>query len=363
MQRCTKCTLPESYPWIEFDSNGTCNLCRNFQAYRYRGEDALQEIVSAFDPGGGNYDCIVPLSGGRDSSYVLAYVVDELKMRPLALSVDNGFMPDETRQNIANTVRILGVDHIYVSQRATMGTFTQTLRAWKHRPDPAMIAFLCNGCHGSIKGAIMKAARENDVHLIIGGGGEIAGSGGEPEKSFAEPLIRLRTNALSPRLSLVMGAVTRLLSNPRYLASPSVILSFLQEGYFRFWRTYPEALTVIGLFEFLEWNEDHIVSTIQSRLGWIGAKCWNTTWRADCKVHWLKEYLYKETLGFTKNDELLSGMVREGMISREEALARLRRTNELPEEFLAAFVGEHGIEFTQLREACSRWRKNQETQQ
>ena len=55
-------------------------------------------------------------------------------------------------------------------------------------------------------------------------------------------------------------------------------------------------------------------------------------------MHWLKKFLYKEMLGFTKNDEFFSDMVREEMITMEEALTRLREANKLPEGFLAGFV-------------------------
>ena len=99
-------------------------------------------------------------------------------------------------------------------------------------------------------------------------------------------------------------------------------------------------VTVIGLFDFLEWNEAHIVATIHRRLGWTKPSCWGTTWQADCKVHWLKKFLYKEMLGFTKNNELFSGMVREEMITMEKALTKLREANKLQEDFLAEVVAE-----------------------
>jgi len=88
-------------------------------------------------------------------------------------------------------------------------------------------------------------------------------------------------------------------------------------------------LTVIGLFDFLEWNEAHIIEGIRRRLGWTNSSYWNITWQADCKVHWLKKFLYKEMLGFTKNNELFSGMVKEEMITIEEALTKLREANKL----------------------------------
>ena len=55
-------------------------------------------------------------------TFLLTFV-NELKLRPFALTIDNGFMPHETMQNIDNTVRILGVKYMYVRQTATIGSF------------------------------------------------------------------------------------------------------------------------------------------------------------------------------------------------------------------------------------------------
>ena len=74
------------------------------------GETKRSRLIVSFRNGSGKHDCIALLSGGRDSSYVLAYV----KLRPFALTVNNRFMPYETMQNIDNAVRILGVKYMYV---------------------------------------------------------------------------------------------------------------------------------------------------------------------------------------------------------------------------------------------------------
>ena len=56
-----------------------------------------------------------------------------------------------------------------------------------------MIAFLCNGCQGFTKKAVMKAAHDNGADILIVGSGDLVGSKDEPEDSFAEPLLRLGT--------------------------------------------------------------------------------------------------------------------------------------------------------------------------
>jgi len=120
-------------------------------------------------------------------------------------------------------------------------------------------------------------------------------------------------------------------------------------------------LTLIGLFDFLEWNEAHVVATIRRRLGWTKPSYWNITWQADCKVHWFKKFLYKEMLGLPKNNELFSGMAREKMITIEEALTRLREDNKLLEDFLAEFVAEHDINSPDFAWAVSCGGKHEET--
>ena len=78
-------------------------------------------------------------------------------------------------------------------------------------------------------------------------------------------------------------------------------------------------------------------------------------------MHWLKKFLYKEMLDFTKNNELFSGMVREKMITMEEAPTRLREANKLQEDFLAEFVAEHDINLSDLAWAVSCGEKHERT--
>ena len=85
------------------------------------------------------------------------------------------------------------------------------------------------------------------------------------------------------------------------------------------------------------------------------------SWRSDCKVHLLRQYLYKETLGFTKNDELLSLMIRRNSITREEALRRAEFENDIPHDFVSAFVDELGLSCHDLDSSLEQYQKHRET--
>src|SRR5262245_25238832 len=113
--RCTRCALPETHETIVFDEYGVCNVCRQHDAKRYhidwtqRKRD-LDELVEHYR-GRYAYDCIVPFSGGKDSTFTLHYLVKEYGLKPLVVSFDHGFMRPQLRENTARTIRELGVAH------------------------------------------------------------------------------------------------------------------------------------------------------------------------------------------------------------------------------------------------------------
>jgi hypothetical protein len=358
LRRCSRCILPASYPRIVFDDEGICSYCAGSTEFSYRGnEEDLRRILAPFRRGG-KYDCIVALSGGRDSTYVAYYAVRKLGLSVLAVTCDNGFMPEQTYANIDKTVERLGIDHVHMKYDYVKDHARQFISSWMRNPSPAMIAFLCNGCLTGVRECLTEAALGHDVPLILGGGGGVVGQGGEPEQSFAETLLSLANadGRITHRLGMIAGFLTQLARNPAYLQFAS-LASFGREFLNRFWYGYDKALEVLGLFEFIAWDEDEVVNTVQGELQWDKPAYRKTTWRADCKIHFLKDHLYGATLGFTKNDELLSGMIREGMIARHEALERLRDDDHLSRQFLEEFLLELGIEPHDLDAALARYRK------
>ena len=110
MKRCTKCILPEGYPNITFDEKGECNYCKSHQKTNYLGESKLKEKLAKYKKSGGKYDCLVPVSGGKDSTYVLYQMSTVYKMRVLAFNYDNCLTHPQAQRNVRENVNSLGVD-------------------------------------------------------------------------------------------------------------------------------------------------------------------------------------------------------------------------------------------------------------
>ncbi|MFW6116911.1 MAG: hypothetical protein ACOC6F_04210 [bacterium] len=349
MDRCTRCVLPASYPGITFDEEGVCTYCRAHVRREYLGESRLREVVDRYRRSDGSYDCIVGLSGGRDSSYLLHYAVKELDLNVLAYTVDNGFIPDQTKLNIRRMTDLLDVDHITERQNYTRRCIRPFLRSWIRRPSAAMLSSMCVGCRMAMALGFLRKARDYEIPLLLTGGGE-------PEMSFATGFLTMNS-ADGKSNSLLAGYLREMRRNPAYLLSPAFVMTALAEYvcYFSNYSTvkrliYP-AQKYVPLFHYVEWDEEEIVSVITNELDWENYSHSQSTWRSDCKIGLLKNYLYGRTAGFTKHDELLSGMIREGMIDRPEALRRVANENVSSERFLVGFLGELGLDRDRLENA------------
>jgi N-acetyl sugar amidotransferase len=120
LQTCSYCVLDTSEPTITFDENGVCQYCNDYfeqskQVFHQLSDEEksvqLQKYVQLIkkDGEGKEYDCIIGLSGGVDSSYV-AYIVKNLGLRPLAVHLDNGWDAELAVKNIENICKKLDID-------------------------------------------------------------------------------------------------------------------------------------------------------------------------------------------------------------------------------------------------------------
>jgi hypothetical protein len=354
LNRCSRCILPDGYPGIDFDSDGVCSLCRSFEPGPSPvGESALSDTVSPYTGSGEKYDSIVAFSGGRDSSFILWYAVKRLGLRTLALFTDNGYAPAHTHRNLRRTSDILKVDLHIESYSSLKKTFPGMLRAWIRRPSAATVSLLCTGCSYGRRLKLPVTAQKYRIPLMIVGGGE-------PELSFAETL--LASGIPNPsRKDLLKGFLEEVQANPYLLLSPGRSSTILKEFALRYLER--RILRLLGIeypkrklfpYSYLGWNEKIIMDTITNELGWEKGEMCGTSWRSDCLIAPLKNYIYGNLLGFHKVNELLAGMVRIGQIDRETAMLRLPEESAIDPAFLDSFLRENGVSLAELDKAISR---------
>lgn len=118
-QRCTRCVMDTTDSLITFDENGVCDHCNNFdkkiKPYWRADENRIDELMKVAEKikqagKGQDYDCILGLSGGADSSYLAYIAVEVMHLRPLAYVVDTGWNLNVAVENIEKIVKGLNLD-------------------------------------------------------------------------------------------------------------------------------------------------------------------------------------------------------------------------------------------------------------
>src|SRR3990172_1602392 len=118
MRYCRLCVMPDTKPDLLLDAEGVCNACRSFEKRKLVDWDARkEELLRILDRyrsrDGSRWDCIVPVSGGKDSTYQVVRML-QMGMNPLCVTATTCDLSDIGRKNIEN-IKNLGVDYIEVS--------------------------------------------------------------------------------------------------------------------------------------------------------------------------------------------------------------------------------------------------------
>ncbi len=115
---CKKCVMPDTKPDLHLDDEGVCNACRSYENRKKvdwdsRHKELLQVVEKFRNRDGSNWDCIVPVSGGKDSTYQVVRLM-QLGLNPLCVTSTTCDQTKLGRQNLDN-LRRLGVDHVAIS--------------------------------------------------------------------------------------------------------------------------------------------------------------------------------------------------------------------------------------------------------
>ncbi|MEN6554387.1 MAG: hypothetical protein ABFC34_16060 [Methanobacterium sp.] len=345
MKRCSICVLPETTPNITFDDEGVCNYCHSYRKFHYKGEDQLLELLEAQKKKDNKYDCMVNISGGRDSAFTLLKLVKDYNMNPLVVNYRNSFTDPQARINIKNATEILGVDLVSFDTKPGVAeeTFRHSLKAWIRKPSPAMVPMMCVACKNMWWDTI-KIAKKNDIKCIISGGNPLE------ESSFKKELLNVSRDSSydSHFTSTIKGIFSEILRNTSYINLRQLhimIWGYLFGNQYSIGpKIYAHNIERVDLFHYIPWNEDEILSRIKSELNWDYPHHLESTWRFDCQIGHLKDLLYIKTIGLTEKDEFYSRMIRENMITRDEALERLKIENKLHFDEVELLLKKAGFE-------------------
>jgi len=320
LRRCTKCMLPETYETIEFDDNGVCNICRSAEYKQgkidWNKRKLLLDDIIEKHRGHYDYDCIVPFSGGKDSTFQLLYLIKEYGLKVLVVRFNHGFMRPTIEENVQNTLKQLGADII---------EFTPNWKIVKKLMKESFIrkTDFCWHCHTGIYSYPIRIAMKFNVPLIFYG---------EPLAEFSAYYDYLNDEIdyedekkfnLVRNLGISADDMHGMINSEDDPVDKRDLLPY----------TYPDRreikkanIMALTLGSFIPW--DHVAQTelIKKELGWkcddlegVPAGCNSSCEKIECYMQGPRDYIKFTKRGYSRVSQITSFDIRTGRMSRAEA--------------------------------------------
>ncbi len=313
-QRCTRCVMDTTDSKITFDENGVCDHCRNFdkniapywkpQENRF---DELEKLAEQIRKAGRNseYDCILGLSGGADSSY-LAYIAKEvMHLRPLALVVDTGWNLNVAVENIEKIVKGLDLD-----------MYTEVIN-WKEMAD-LQLAFFKAGISSqdfpqdhAIFASLYNYAVKHNIKYVL--------TGSNSATEFIRPPVEwLYMNDLR------MAKDIHKKYGQRELKTFPMCGMLTYKVYYRYFKGMRRAYPL----DYVVYNKAEAEDLLHEKYGWT--KYENKHYE-NVFTRFFEGYYLPHKFGFDTRKNVLSNQILAGTMTREEALRILEKPSYDPD--------------------------------
>lgn len=317
-QICTKTIMDTSDPNIVFNEKGESDYYTNYKENIVpnwhtdeRGYDELMKIAEKIKKASRNkdFDCIIGLSGGLDSSYA-AYVAKEIMgIRPLIFHVDAGWNTDKAVGNIEKLINGLNLD-----------LYTEVIN-WEEMKD-LQVAFLKSQIADqdlpqdyAFFSGLYKFAKKNNINYVLTGGNFSTECCREPEEWGGFPGIDLR---------LVKDIHGRFGKRPLKTFPLVDILSY------KIYYKYVYGMEVFKPLNLVPYIKADAEKLLQDKFGW---ESFQHKHHESRFTRFYEDYWLPRKFGYEKRRAHFSSLILTGQMTREEALDRISRP-ELPEEFL-----------------------------
>ena len=341
LRRCTKCILPETFPFIDYNIDGICNYCRNYKPLKTLGGDSLRNFFyESSDNKSNEYDCLIPLSGGRDSSYTLHYVTKELGLKALAFSYDWGMITDLARRNQSRLCGKLGVEHILISAdiRKKRANIRKNVKAWLKNPHLGMVPLFMAG-DKQYHFFSNKLMDQNSLNFSIMGDNPLETTNFKSGFCGVPPVFgSLKSLTSVGKIRMILFYLKEFLVNPHYINSSFIDTFSAFDSY------YVVNHKSINIFDYISWDEEKINNTLEL-YNWEKARDTDSTWRIGDGTASFYNYIYYIIAGFNENDTFRSNQIREGYLSRDEAMKIIKEENIPRWESLHWYFDTIGVDF------------------
>ncbi|MEE9372220.1 MAG: amino acid adenylation domain-containing protein [Saprospiraceae bacterium] len=323
-KHCSSCGLSSNYPQAELDEFDVCQMCRSFDNYRQKTKkyfktlDDLQAVLRSNKAKiQTTYDCIMLLSGGKDSTYALAKLVD-MNLEVLAFTLDNGYISKQAKDNIRRVVKDLGVDHVFGQTPAMNAIFTDSLQRYSN---------VCNGCFKTLYTLSTKLALEKNIPYIVTG----LSRGQFFETRLTEELFWKENVDIDHINKTILSA------RKAYHRTDDAVCQHLDVSMFEDDQTF-EQVRYLDFYRYCDVSLSDLMAYLDNNLPWIRPS--DTGRSTNCLINQVGIYVHKKKYGYSNYTFPYSWDVRLGHKTREAALDEINE--EIDEPYVKKIMLEIG---------------------
>ena len=318
MKTCSNCVIPETSETLIFDKNNKCSVCTQIKEKKQinwkKKEEDLDLLINQYKDKY-EYDCVIPFSGGKDSTFTLWYLVTQKKVKPLVIRFDHNFYRNNHELNVEKTITKLGVD--FINYKTNFDIVKKTmLESLIRRGD------FCWHCHVGVSALPINIAIEKKIPLIFFG---------EPSSEYSsyndyEELEEMDNERFNKVSNLGINAEDMFeMVKERYPNEQINIRDF--KPY-----TFPNPRELIDnkiksrfLGNYISWDVKEQVKIIKKELDWRGDNVEGIPESYDyekieCMMQGVRDYIKFLKRGFGRTAHLTSIDIRNNRMNRDKAL-------------------------------------------
>ena len=308
MKECSKCILTDAYPGISFGEDGQCSMCSSNRVFKPLGEENMMRLFDAAKAKKrGEYDALVPLSGGKDSMYILYLAVKVYNLKVMTMTYDNGFVSQIAKDNMERAVEKMNVKHIICKPEEDV-----LRRIYKEMLLNS--GDICGACGIAIRANMFKVASDYKIPMILLGTSPLEEDSFLPDTTL--DIVRFKYILKNS------GEVTKREAN-NFLIYPKMNYFKLSIGK----RTGKYAKEVRPLFYIDNPTDKEMGEIITRELGWQDDTTHEYSKHFDCIVEPFTNYVRHHIYGYERRVCQYSTMIRRGEITKEKALAMYTADN------------------------------------
>jgi hypothetical protein len=305
-KRCRNCLLPREVEGADIDASGLCAPCRahnsadhsaDEQARRQREADLERALASC--RGQGEYDCLVNLSGGKDSCYLLYKLKHEYGLNVLAFTTDMN-VPEIAWDNIRRTTKALGVEHVvYTPPRDFYRKLYRFLL--QNQESRGAVRTVCYVCAPLFEGYALALAVEKKIPLVVAG---YSPGQPDPDRMLYE---------FSPSM------ITESDWTPEEVRASGLFTSEELELFWNPFRYPPGTQFPRYLAPFHAWPySQSLIMQKVVELGLISSSKYASPVHSNCPLNWLLMYSDLKHLHYNPYIPEFAALIREGKASRAQ---------------------------------------------